>query len=249
VDSRKGSANEAVITPIKECYSTSKEPAVYVCILSSCELCYINARTGKSVSKNVLKTLGYNENNNTVLKNCLNSEMGLTGNVKDQRGHHEPANKLSEDRRAQMFEHVESFHPCIPHYRRAHAPNRRYLASDVTITAMYEDFIEKFDFVISRETYRKVVSDMNIGFTQLSGEECEVCTSWTIHSNGQCNVINCETCLSYHVHKACYTRARQEYSVDKELSEESHCVCSADLMKVMMIPHIYPASHCIQRNV
>jgi hypothetical protein len=65
-----------------------------------------------------------------------------------------------------MFEHLESFHPCIPHYKRVHGPNhRRYLASDVTITAMYENFIEKFDFVISRETYRKVVSDMNIEFT------------------------------------------------------------------------------------
>lgn len=36
-----------------------------------------------------------------------------------------------------------SFHPTISHYRRVHAPNRKYLPTEVNIRDMYKDFYEK----------------------------------------------------------------------------------------------------------
>jgi len=40
------------------------------------------------------------------------------------------------------MDHIESFNPTISHYHREHAPNIRYLPTDVTITFMHQHFIE-----------------------------------------------------------------------------------------------------------
>ena len=69
-----------------------------------------------------------------------------------------------------------SFHPCISHYRRAHAPHRLYLASDISVRMMYDDFKAVHpDFSCCYQTYRKVVVSMNISFTKLGEEQCETC--------------------------------------------------------------------------
>jgi len=54
---------------------------------------------------------------------------------------HEPHNKYQFN--DLINEHIESFHPTISHYRREHAPNVRYLPSDVNIVMIYQDFIIK----------------------------------------------------------------------------------------------------------
>lgn len=42
-----------------------------------------------------------------------------------------------------IIKHTESFKPAKSHYRRKHAPNRRYLSSDLSKLQMYEDFKKK----------------------------------------------------------------------------------------------------------
>ena len=37
---------------------------------------------------------------------------------------------------------IEGFHPTTSHYRREHAPNRRYLPSDINTAFMHKDFLE-----------------------------------------------------------------------------------------------------------
>ena len=45
----------------------------------------------------------------------------------DQRGKKAPVNKLKENTLTSIKEHINSYHPCVSHYRRKHAPNRKYL--------------------------------------------------------------------------------------------------------------------------
>ncbi|CAH0550782.1 unnamed protein product [Brassicogethes aeneus] len=59
---------------------------------------------------------------------------------KDKRGKHA---KTPQSDRELMKKHVESFGPTISHYQRAHAPNKKYLPSDITIIDMHKDFIAK----------------------------------------------------------------------------------------------------------
>lgn len=66
--------------------------------------------------------------------------------------------------------HVESYNPALPNdRRRAHAPNRRYLPGELTITEMHSDYNAKnTDAMISYSTYQRVVSEMKISFAKRS---------------------------------------------------------------------------------
>ena len=48
----------------------------------------------------------------------------------DRRGKHVPKHALSQETLALNDEHIEAFQPETNHYRRAHAPLRRYLAPE-----------------------------------------------------------------------------------------------------------------------
>lgn len=76
------------------------------------------------------------------------------------------------------MDHIETFNPTISHYRREHAPNVRYLPSDVTITFIYQHFIKKFPEsdrnYILYEYYRCKVKEKNISFAQLGHEQRNV---------------------------------------------------------------------------
>lgn len=81
-----------------------------------------------------------------------------------------------EKRDAAIMSHIESFHPEISHYRRLHAPNKRYLPNQLSIAFMHADYLAKHandsDLKCSYEKYRITLSDtMNISFAKLGHEE------------------------------------------------------------------------------
>ena len=58
----------------------------------------------------------------------------------DRRGKHEPGNKFSDDDFSKIKAHIESYHPSVSHYRRQHAPFRRYLSPEISVTDMHKRF-------------------------------------------------------------------------------------------------------------
>lgn len=115
-----------------------------------------------------LTTLGYNKNNDKRVLNILSKPPEAQ---KDQRGKHHQSNHVDREK---LRQHIETYRPAVAHYRRAHAPNRRYLPSDLNAVSMHSDFKEKNPEVkVSYELYRKFLKhDMNISFAQLGNEEC-----------------------------------------------------------------------------
>jgi len=108
-----------------------------------------------------LRTLGFRSDKvvTVLLKNVV-SQLAPTA---DQRGRHKPLNKLSDETMKIIKDHIESFHPSISHYRREHAPLRRYLPPELTIRETFNDFVAKHQpTTISYETYCKSVSSQNI---------------------------------------------------------------------------------------
>jgi len=87
-----------------------------------------------------LATLGYAKNNDTVLKDALNSVS--TGSI-TPKGDGRGSGMHKKIDRTVLRAHIETFGPSISHYRREHAPNKRYLPSDVTVEFMHKDFISK----------------------------------------------------------------------------------------------------------
>lgn len=125
--------------------------------------------------KYFLNTLGYKST--TVLQHLVKSLKDDHGTKlliprKDQRGKHSPANKIPS---TPIRDHIKSFDPKPSHYRRSHAPNRKYLPPDLSIKYMYEDFKEKNDINVSYEKYRQIVDSLNIGFYNLEADKCGFC--------------------------------------------------------------------------
>lgn len=162
--------------------------------------------------------------------------------------------QASRDRRGQtsinkidstlIKEHINSFEPTIAHYRRAHAPNRKYLPTDLNITIMYKDFkIKHANFKCSYELYRRTLQEMNISFVKLGHEECFSCEAFFLHekeSQHKSDELNeCLECKKYKIHKEKSLEAREDYSRDKNLSVDGTLIYSADLQKVITLNFLH----------
>ncbi|KAK4875390.1 hypothetical protein RN001_011812 [Aquatica leii] len=139
--------------------------------------------------------------------------------------------------------YIENFNPSVSHYRREHAPERRYLPSDLTIESMYKNYLETCPHnQCSNEVYRKRLKHKNISFTNLGHEECELCEGFKLH-NKQHNPENldqaCTDCNSWkeHIQRANDSRASYRLDTTEEDSPTTLKV-SVDLQKVIMLPRL-----------
>lgn len=136
-------------------------------------------------------------------------------------------------------QHIESFKPQISHYRREHAPLKRYLPSDITIQFMYNHFLKKYPNIkFSYYLYREEVAKQNISFTKLGNEECWSCEIFSQHEKTTSHRktdpdSNCDDCNLWTQHRKKYRRAREEYQNDGHTnSQEKTLTVTADLQKV-----------------
>lgn len=192
-----------------------------------------------------LTTLGFTKNNNTLLKNLLgaNYESNNILPKKDMRG--KLSHKTQIEERQLIKLHVESYHPSISHYRREHAPLRRYLPSDISIKDMYSNFLVQNPLIkCSYERYRLIVSKMNISFAKLGHEECEQCEHFSQHDpEHKKDALNpdCNNCSLWEAHINRAREARESYRRDVKRAESpnNHIgFFSVDLQKVIMLPRI-----------
>ena len=87
------------------------------------------------------------------------------------RGRHATIHKMKESTKQSIIDHMGSYHTSVSHYRRKHAPLRRYLPSGMTVAEMHSNYKEKHpDEKACYESYRKIFVSMKISFTKL-GEE------------------------------------------------------------------------------
>ena len=85
-----------------------------------------------------LHTLGYKSD--TVLRTVQNSTDEADVVAKSKRGKHAPAHKISSGDEQYIQDHVKSYNLCILHYRRAHAPHRQHLPSELSVKEMHADY-------------------------------------------------------------------------------------------------------------
>jgi len=87
-----------------------------------------------------LTTLGFKKTNDRVLDVLRHYPNGQVEAPDDHR-----SNKSTKK---YLYQHliedpIESLNPTVSHYRREHAPNNRYLQSDITVTLMHQLFFRK----------------------------------------------------------------------------------------------------------
>lgn len=186
-----------------------------------------------------LSSLGYHPKNYSLVISMMGkSNTRPLVPSKDQRGRQAAVNKMDVKT---LDDHIESFHPCVSHYRREHAPNRRYLPSDITIKMMHSDYLDKGN-VCSYEAYRKIVKDKKISFAKLGEEQCEDCLEHAEHANchtGETESSDCPECLRWNKHKQSALESCQSYQADAERDwPDMTSVRSVDFQKVIMLPRM-----------
>lgn len=173
-----------------------------------------------------LATLGFSKNNDFIIqKICSSSENNSSIIVSpSNNSKQEPWNKIDVE---PIKSHINSFNPSVAHYRREHAPLRKYLSNEITATFMWSDFQEKNpDFKCSYDMYRQVLRKMNISFTKLGHEECESCETFIQHDpnhnrhNVQENIDCCDECKKWSLHFEMYTNARKKYDEHSEKTKK-----------------------------
>ena len=182
-----------------------------------------------------LTTLGYSSNR-VILE--------LTGNIRthvvpmpDKRGKKTPPNKKDDN---QIRSHIELYHPLSSHYRREHAPNRRYITNEVTLKDMFADFVAKYGEIVSYETYRKCFKAMNISFAVPEVDKCDDCAYF------QHNTESDDIQTAYVEHKQRAREARHLYRADLDGSwPEDTAVFAVDLQKIMLLPRMPDYKKCI----
>lgn len=105
---------------------------------------------------------------------------------------------------------------------------------------MHSDFNKKHpNAACSYDVYRNVVREVNISFTKLGHEQCEVCEIFKQHEHTKETLQpHCKTCVyTSYVEKA--KKSREEYRKDADLNRNENDLCfSADLQKVIMLPRM-----------
>ena len=172
----------------------------------------------------------------------------LCGNVTvmaDKRGKHEPANKFSEYVVAQIKNHIESYHPSVSHYRREHAPYRRYLSPEISIQDMHQNYVTSFpQHNCSYEFYRQIVKSLNISFVKLGEEECEYCLQHDVHKK-ECSAEECDLCRSWDMHVESARISRKHYKSDMEKNADDEVFLSCDMQKIIMLPRMPGIKSCV----
>lgn len=189
--------------------------------------------------------MGYKRSNDWAIQSFLIKKEQSTINNLSQPRPDGRGRRSSEKKIDTKFieEHIESFHPTISHYRREHAPNRRYLPSDINATFMHKDFLEKYpQNMCSYEVYRKVIKQKNISFAQLGHEECELCEEFKLHNpqhKSETLEPDCEECKKWNTHILRAKRSRELYQQDCNKPQTNDTIkVSVDLQKIIMIPRI-----------
>lgn len=202
---------------------------------------FLLGEEGKKVrvcKKFFLTTLGYHEKNDRFIFEALSkTPKSQISPVLDKRGKRTPANYIPKD---EIISHILSFQPEVAHYRREHAPKTLYLPSDINVTLMHNDFLEKHpESKCSYDVYRCQVKKMKISFAKLGHEECETCEQFKLHGHKQNNLIpECQECQNWTKHINAAKESRELYRKQKQITDPNTLVVSADLQKIIMLPRV-----------
>ncbi|XP_055627194.1 uncharacterized protein LOC129769139 [Toxorhynchites rutilus septentrionalis] len=218
---------------------TAKNPKKSCSYIFSFRL--LNGTDVRVCRKLFLNTIGYGDNCGNIIYRSVASD--FEGNPKpSKRGKYE----RSQQKHEAVKSHILTYNPSISHYRRAHAPNRYYLPSDLTGVSMHNNYQESTppDLKVNYSFYSHVMSSMNISLVKLGNEQCEACVAATLHQSTAEHTDEenftavCSTCKSHVEHLRLASMSRSAYKDDGDKIRSKEVVFAVDLQKVIQLPRL-----------
>nr|XP_047139760.1 uncharacterized protein LOC124815282 [Hydra vulgaris] len=207
----------------------------------SCQFFFLDKRVCK---KFFLCTLNVtNKQVTNVIDKKKNSTTGIA--PRDKRGHKVPGNKICEEKIEFVKEHIRTFPKYTSHYSRTitHAPNRKYLSSNLNIKKLYnlykESCIEHAVEPVKESYYRNIFNiEFNLSFHKPQTYTCITCDRLqnTIDNGPPDEQNNAVIQKELHLRKA--DLARQQITDAKEAVKDdaSQLVICFDLQKMLPSP-------------
>ena len=205
-----------------------------------------------------LHTLGLTSSHSVevALEHAVKVDDVVFGTLPDRRGKKEPVNKFPDEYRDMVVAHIETYRPQVSHYRREHAPNRRYLPSDPSVADMHKNFNATHETQCSYTYYHHILTSMNISFSSPENDLCKRCfshekahptpqlspTQAAETSQHSCLECGCESCdEGYEEHKRHAREARECLRDDTEKMQASQndiIVTTVDMQKAISMPKV-----------
>ena len=155
--------------------------------------------------------------------------------LKDERGR---ADSLALMMTRNIRQHIESFHPQVSHYRRKHAPLRRYLEPSLSVWTMWKEFLHSIGRV-SYSKYWKVFRAQRITFGSPNADLCEIYEENKEHrrDRGVHSLADCEQCSIHAIHQSNAAISRKQYSDDRNREwPTGFGVFAVDMQRVLLVP-------------
>ena len=161
---------------------------------------------------------------------------GVSYFPKERRG----GNQRKEVDKESLRMHIESYKPCVAHYRRYNAPYTRYISREISVKDMWEDFRERFpEENCSLCSYGEMLRAMKISNKMPKSDVCEYCNVFKLEdSEGSATDLEEQ---EYQFHRQMAEKARIQLQRDvKDSFAPKTLVFTVDMQKVLILP-IMPA--------
>lgn len=172
----------------------------------------------------------------TALKKKMNS--GVTEH--DKRGLNPAPNKISEEQKNSVRDHIKSLPVVDSHYCRC-SSKRKYLPSGLSENRLYQDYInyceENGALPVSSYYYKHIfTTEFNYGFHRPKKDQCDYCAQFKNKSPEE----KLQEQSNYELHLIRKTEAREQKKEDKARAktDPTFCAYTMDLEKILLTPQL-----------
>lgn len=150
-----------------------------------------------------------------------------------------PSEKLEEIRK-----HINFFPTLDSHYYRA-TTVKKYLAPDLTITKMYQYYLEDTPDPLKLRVYRKVFNnEFNLSFYTPKKDQCNKCFLYKNTNNP-----TADEKVIYEKHVSEKAISKCERDLDRSNIDRNHCIVCYDLQNIFALPKGNAAAFFYKRRL
>lgn len=159
--------------------------------------------------------------------------------LEDRRGHHEPVNKKTEERK-RMLEHIEKYPKYESHYSRRDS-QKKYLQSHLNIRVLYNEYKKEHQNAASYDLFREVFKSTGYSFKKPHVDTCKTCDSYAMKIKCTTDIAEKnQLTIEHNEHKDMADLAYKYKDADKKKAKEDRTfrVIVFDLQQVLDTPSL-----------